>query len=137
MNHLLFQAYRVEHERMLNEIAAHPRLDRADPNERGFLRRRLAGLRTEPAVATADSGRTVTIRRASIADAQQLAELAALSERRVPRGPVLVAQIERHLVAAVPLEGGPALADITRATADVVQLLELRSRQVRRAQEAA
>ena len=137
MNHLLFQAYHVEHERMLHELAAHPRLDRADPNERGFLRRQLAALRAQPAIATADSGRTVTIRHASVADAQQLATLAALSERRVPRGPVLVAQVERELVAAVPLEGGPALADITRATADVVQLLELRSRQVRRAREAA
>ena len=67
----------------------------------------------------------------------QLAELAALSERRVPTGVVLVAQVEHELVAAVPLEGGHALADITRATADVVQLLELRSRQVRRAREAA
>jgi hypothetical protein len=137
VNHLLFQAYRAEHERMLREIAAHPRLDRADPNQPGFLRRRVAALRAEPAVATADSGRTVTIRRASVADAQQLAELAALSERRVPRGPVLVAQVDRDLVAAVPLDGGPALADVTRATADVVQLLELRSRQVRRAQQAA
>ncbi len=137
MNHLLFQAYRAEYERMLHEIAAHPRLDRADPSQPGFLRRRLAALRAEPAVPTADSGRTVTIRRASVADAPQLAELAALSERRVPRGPVLVAQMDRDLVAAVPLEGGPALADVTRATADVVQLLELRSRQVRRARQAA
>ena len=137
MYHLLFEAYKIEHDRMLSELAAHPRLDREDPRGPGLLRRRLAAFRTPTAAPVANPGGSVTIRRAESQDAPQLAELAALSERRVPTGPVLVAQIEHELVAAVPLEGGHALADITRATADVVQLLELRSRQVRRAQKAA
>ena len=73
----------------------------------------------------------VTIRRASTRDAAQLADLAAMSERRVPTGVVLVAEIEHALVAALPLDGGPVLSDISRPTADVVQLLELRSNQLR------
>jgi hypothetical protein len=137
MHHLLFQTYRAEHERMLREIASRPRFSREDPREPGWARRRLATLRSSSVVPTRNPGQTVTIRRASAADASQLAELAALSERRVPTGPVLVAQVEYDLVAALPLAGGPALADITRATADVVQLLELRSEQLRRAQRAA
>lgn len=137
MHHLLFQTYRAEHERMLREIASHPRFDREDPREPGWARRRLVALRSSPVVATRNPEQTVTIRRASAADASQLAELAALSDRRVPTGPVLVAQVEYDLVAALPLAGGPALADITRATADVVQLLELRSEQLRRARLAA
>jgi hypothetical protein len=137
MHHLLFQTYRAEHERMLRDLASHPRFERSDPRKPGWARRRLATLRSPAVVATRNPGQTVTIRRASAADASQLAELAALSERRVPTGPVLVAHLEADLVAALPLAGGPALADITRATADVVQLLELRSAQLRQARLAA
>jgi hypothetical protein len=137
LHQLLFQAYRTEQERRLRELASRPRFDREDPRQPGWVRRQLATLRSPAVVATRHPGQAVTIRRASPADASQLAELAALSERRVPTGPVLVAQVEYHLVAALPLAGGPALADITRATADVVQLLELRSEQLRQAQRAA
>ena len=63
--------------------------------------------------------------------------LAAMSERRIPTGVILVAEVEHELVAAVPLDGGPPLSDISRPTADVIQLLELRSNQLRRAARAA
>jgi len=63
--------------------------------------------------------------------------LAELSERRVPSGLVLVAEVESSIVAALPVEGGPLLSDLRRPTRDVAQLLELRSAQIRITDEPA
>jgi hypothetical protein len=125
-----------EHERMLRELAARPRLDRPDRTRRTWIRDHISWLGPKPATLRSQR-KDVTIRRASTRDAAQLAELAAMSERRVPTGAILVAEVEHALVAAVPLDGGPALSDISRPTADVIQLLELRSNQLRRAARAA
>jgi len=124
--------HREEHERMLRELAARPRFDRVDRPKRTWLRDRVSSFRAKPAVSRG-LRKDVTIRRAYTRDAAQLADLAAMSERRIPTGVILVAEVEDALVAAVPLDGGPALLDISRPTADVVQLLELRSNQLRRA----
>jgi len=127
---------RQEHERMLRELAARPRFDRLDRPKRTWLHGHGSWLGTKPVVSRG-SRKDVTIRRASTRDAAQLAELAAMSERRIPTGVILVAEVEDELVAAVPLDGGPPLSDISRPTADVIQLLELRSNQLRRAARAA
>jgi hypothetical protein len=57
--------------------------------------------------------------------------LAALEGGHLPTGPVLVAEVDDEVVAALPLDGGRPLADPFRPTAHVVALLELRARQLR------
>lgn len=75
-----------------------------------------------------DSELTVRALQASDTDAVRL--LAALDGRHMPSGPVLVAELDNEVVAALPLDGGQALADPFRPTANVVALLELRARQL-------
>ncbi len=47
---------------------------------------------------------------------------------------MLVAEVDDHVVAALPVEGRYVLTDLWRPTGDVAQLLELRSEQLRAAQ---
>jgi hypothetical protein len=111
-----------------------PRLDRPDAMRAGRLRRRLRGLVVPPARVFASRGRDlpeVTIRPAVVSDGAQLTRLAEVSERRLPSGLVLVAEVDDIIVAAMPVDGGPVLADVLRPTLDVVQLLELRADQLR------
>jgi len=123
--------------RELRDIALRrPRLDRPEPRNGSRIGRRLRAIARPPARAAYVTGArvpNVTIRSASAADVRDLTRLAEISERRVPLGLVLVAQIESDVVAALPVEGGPLLSDLRRSTADVVQLLELRSEQIRAA----
>lgn len=72
----------------------------------------------------------VTVRALRASDIEPLRVLAALDSRHLPTGPVLVAEQSGELVAALPLDGGRAIADPFRRTTDVVALLELRARQV-------
>ena len=73
----------------------------------------------------------LTVRRFTERDIDGIRRLAALDEKPIPVGGVLVAETAGELVAAVPLDGGPALADPFKPTADVVALLRLRARQLR------
>lgn len=135
-NYLWARYQREEHQRTLDELACRPRFDRREHPTRSPLWQRLLRRSARP-VLTRGAVRDVTIRRASEADAAQLAKLAAVSERVMPDGPFLLAEVADEVVAAVPLTGGPTLHDITRPTADVVQLLALRSDQLRRTPHAA
>jgi hypothetical protein len=80
----------------------------------------------------ADAG-PVTIRRARPEDRPAVAQLAELEERAAPRGPVLVVEVGAEILAALALDGTTALAHPWRETAGLVDLLELRSRQLERA----
>ena len=73
----------------------------------------------------------VNIHLATSDDAAAVARLAALDSKRLPTGPVLLAEVDGQACAALPLESGPALADPFRPTADLVVLLELRAAQLR------
>jgi hypothetical protein len=57
--------------------------------------------------------------------------LAQLDSARRPTVPLLVAAVGGEPVAAVPLDGGPAIADPFRRTAALVSLLQLRAAQMR------
>jgi hypothetical protein len=72
----------------------------------------------------------VTVRRFAERDIDAVRRLAALDEKPVPVGGVLVAEQGGELVAALPLDGRPALADPFKPTADIVRLLKMRARQL-------
>jgi len=75
----------------------------------------------------------VTVRLAHSRDAGQLVDLAALDCATVPAGDVMVAEAGGRIVAALPVAGGPAIADPFRRTAGLVTLLELRATQLQAA----
>ena len=66
----------------------------------------------------------VVLRPATPADAAGLERLAALDSSEPLHGPVLVAEVDHVLAAALPLAGGRPIADPFRPTADVVVLLQ-------------
>jgi hypothetical protein len=72
-----------------------------------------------------------TIREAGPADTAGVRRLAELDGARAPSGRLLVAEADGELVAAVPLAGGPAIADPFRHTTAIVSLLGLRAAQLR------
>jgi hypothetical protein len=73
----------------------------------------------------------LTIRMAVSADAAALGRLAELdSAPRPGSGPMLVAEVGGELRAALPLDGGRAIADPFRPTAELVAVLVGRARQL-------
>ena len=62
---------------------------------------------------------------------QAIERLAQLDSAKRPSGPVLIAAVAGKPVAALPLDGGPVIADPFQPTAAVVSLLELRVAQMR------
>jgi hypothetical protein len=74
---------------------------------------------------------TLTIRLAVPADAPALRRLALLDSAPPPEPvPMLVATVEGDLCAALPLDGGMAIADPFRRTVEIVGLLTARARQL-------
>jgi hypothetical protein len=73
----------------------------------------------------------LTVRVATQRDGEAVRLLAALEGVNMPRGRVLVAEVGDDVVAALPLDGGRALADPFRRSAQYVELLRLRARQLR------
>ena len=72
----------------------------------------------------------VTVRRAHPSDAPELARLAALDSAPIPQPPALVAEAGGRILAAFPLDGGVPVADPFAPTAELVELLHLRARQL-------
>ena len=124
-------------DRELRELAqSRPRYERPVSDRRSRLREVLRGLTFTPAKATPGEGGRLTevvIRPATRADASAVERLAETSERRMPSGMVLLAEVDDVVVAALPVEERYVLTDLWRPTGDVVQLLELRSEQLRAA----
>jgi hypothetical protein len=73
----------------------------------------------------------LVIRLARADDAVAVSRLAALDSQRAPAGALLLAEMAGELWAALPLDGGPALADPFRPAAEVVDLLRVRAAQLR------
>jgi hypothetical protein len=80
-----------------------------------------------PVVDTQD----VELRLCRVADDPQLERLAALAERPLPHGRLVIAATRGQIVAALPLAGGPGLRDPFARTAHLMPLLELRAAQLR------
>src|SRR4051794_21356051 len=77
--------------------------------------------------ATATLTDTVVVRRATAFDAAAITRLAKLDSRPLPRGTLLVAELDDGPVAALSLDDGAVVADPFRPTADLVELLRLRA----------
>ena len=74
----------------------------------------------------------VTIRFSRPDDAAKIARLAQLDSARPPQGRLLVAEVAGELRAALPVDGGAAVADPFHHTLGLVSLLEVRRRQIYR-----
>jgi hypothetical protein len=80
--------------------------------------------------------RSVTIRLAVAEDAFAVARLAALDSTDVPEGPLLIGLVDDEPWAVLALEGGVAVADPFRRSAEIVALLRERARLLRYAASA-
>ena len=79
----------------------------------------------------------ITVRLADHTDSRALLELAALDSAQVPSGALVLAESDGEIVAAVPVNGGRAIADPFHGTAMLIEMLELRAAQIRRRSERA
>ena len=73
----------------------------------------------------------IAIREATPADIPALEAIAALDSQRLPAGPLLLAEIDGYVEAALPVAGGRSIANPFAHTASAVALLEQRARQIR------
>ena len=90
-----------------------------------------AGLEPEPDGTATLKPETITIRPLRDDDVAAVEQLAELEERRVPPGPLLIAEIEGAVEAAVALEGGETIANPFARSSEAVSLLRLRAEQLR------
>jgi hypothetical protein len=81
-------------------------------------------------------GLTITLRTDTVRDGEALARLAELDSQRVPDEPLVVAERDGELVAAMPVAGGRLLADPFHRTVEIAELLGLWARRLRE-EEAA
>jgi hypothetical protein len=72
----------------------------------------------------------VTLRFGSVADQGALARLAQLDSAAPPTQPVLLAEVDGQLRAALALPDGAIIADPFHRTADMIDLLRARARQL-------
>lgn len=68
---------------------------------------------------------TITIRQATAADVFDVRRLAALDDRPMPRGDVLLAEEAGELRAAISLETGRVVANPFAPTAELVAMLRM------------
>jgi hypothetical protein len=71
------------------------------------------------------------LRPARVDDAVALRRLAQLDSKVEAPSEAMLAEVDGDVVAAVPMDGGPAIADPFRWTADIVNLLRARAAQLR------
>ena len=80
-----------------------------------------------------DSHTGVVIRESTHADTEYLRRLAQLDSAHVQERPMVVAEVDGELRAAVAIEDGSVIADPFHRTADLVALAEMRATQLRTA----
>jgi hypothetical protein len=102
---------------------------KADDLRRAADAHRLTHHRAEAAPPAAIQ-RSVTLRLGSPADREPLARLAELDSSTPPTQPVLLAEVDGQLRAALALADGTIVADPFHLTADLIDLLRARARQL-------
>jgi hypothetical protein len=85
--------------------------------------------REQPA-ARAPVYEAVTIRRVTPDDWSAVERLAALETAEAPHQPALLAEVGEHVLAVRSLDDGATVADPFHPTAELVRLLEARSKQL-------
>ena len=88
-------------------------------------------VRFEGPVRMLAAGVAVTVRAARHEDAGALEQLAALDDRPLPCGPLLIGEIGARPLAALSLADRRVIADPFVPTREIVALLQLRARQLR------
>jgi hypothetical protein len=73
---------------------------------------------------------TLQIRTADAGDMPALERLASLEDAPIPVGPLLLAVVDEQVEAALPLDGGPPLANPFVPTEDLTALLRVRAEQL-------
>jgi hypothetical protein len=86
--------------------------------------------RTRRASAPAIRWQGLTLRLATSADRSALARLAELEQTVSPADPVLLGEVMHRPVAALSLHDGRVIADPFIPTAELVELMRLRARQI-------
>jgi hypothetical protein len=84
-------------------------------------------------VQSVTAGADITVRYARDEDTEALAVLADLDSSRAPRGPVIVAEADGELWAAVSLDDGHAIANPFRPSGELTFHLVERARKLNRA----
>jgi hypothetical protein len=102
---------------------------KADDLRRAADANRLAHPRTQRERPVA-AQRSVTLRSGTPADRRPLARLAELDSAAPPAQPVLLAEVDGQLRAALALTGGAVIADPFHPTADLIDLADLNDRTV-------
>jgi hypothetical protein len=95
---------------------------------RPFRRRSIGSLNARRAPGPAAH---VTLRLATDEDNDELARLAALYDRPLPSGPLLLAEVDGKLQAALTLTGAQELMEPYLPTAALIELLSLRAKHLR------
>ena len=91
---------------------------------------RLFGRRPAVLRRAVEERERIVIRRSGESDDRALVRLVGLAERPVPPEPLLLAEADGHLIAAVSTRTGEVVSDPFVASADVVALLRLRATQL-------
>jgi len=86
--------------------------------------------RSSPNIAQVPPGGALTLRFAFPDDALALSRLAALDSGEVPAQPVLLAEVDGEMHAALSLTDGQVVADPFRRTVALVALLRARAQQL-------
>jgi hypothetical protein len=103
--------------------------EKADDLRRAAVARNLTRRQAEPGPPVA-ADRSVTLRFGVPADQNRLARLAALDSSRAPAQPILLAEVDGELLAALALSDGAVVADPFHPTADLIDLLRARADQL-------
>ena len=111
------------------ELHMAPARAKADDLRRAAGAHRLTHRRSQPGRPVA-TDKSVTLRLASPADQGPLARLAELDSSTPPMQPVLLAEVDGQLRAALALTDGTLVADPFHPTADLIHLLRARARQL-------
>ncbi len=94
--------------------------------------RRVLGRRRRGPSAPSTLWQGMTVRLATTADRAALSRLADLEDATEPAAPVLLGELMQRPVAALSLRDGRVVADPFAPTTELVELLRLRARQMRR-----
>jgi len=95
--------------------------------------RRRPWLRRPDPVTPAPRWEALTMRLATSADRLALERLAELEQTRAPAEPVLLGVVMQRPVAALSLADGHIVADPFTHTCELIELMRMRARQLRRA----